>query len=545
MSIHRLPPPMSRTGSDRKLGGGRTRMNKQLSSPQLKAQNINDAHPPMSPKQRAKRPVQAVRKANPWSGPVSPLQRPKKRIPGRLDELQVTALGNVHGGNNARSPVQRPKQPVVDGSGRSVVGPPPVRRGMPPLEQHKASSCPSLGPENGTTPASPLMKKQSSTRRTKDSYPVLTSRPMNLQTPWSQSSPHHRHASCLAPSGDRLAELCRQGYPLGLAQELKLSQRAYPVRFWVIDNSESMGEADGHNARGLMSCSRFSELQGAVKYHARLAGILRATTIFRMVNDPSTSDLCIPQEFSVADLTTRTTIEDDVRNASAILRQCEPMGDTPLTQQMQIVLNRIRQIAPDLQKEGHKAVVVVATDGMPTDKNGKTTWAARRAFVQTLRAMKKLPVWIVLRLCTDDSQIVKFYNGLDSIYNLPLEVIDDFIGEAKEIQKANPWLTYSQPLHRCREMGYHHRVFDLLDERLLSMDELYEFVNLLFGREAMHQAPHPKDDWSGFTRVLHEVVRAEGMALNPITRSEMHWIDMEELEKCYTKRSGFRLFRRN
>lgn len=537
MGNHRMATPMSRTGSDRKLGDGRTRMKKQLSSPQLTAHNVNNAQPPMSPKQRAKRPVPAVRKANPWSGPLSPPQRPKKRIPGRLDEHHVTTLGNVHRGNNVRSPVQRPKQPLVDGSGRRVVGLPPVRRGMPPLVQHQASSCPSLEPENGTAPASPLMKRQSSTKRTKDSHPALTS--------WSQTSPRHRHASCLAPSGDRLAELCRQGYPLGLAQELKLSQRAYPVRFWVIDNSESMGEADGHNARGLVSCSRFSELQGAVKYHARLAGILRATTIFRLVNDPSTSNVSIPQEYSVADLTTRTTIEDDVRNASAILRQCAPMGDTPLTQQMQIVLNRIRQIAPDLQKEGHKAVVVVATDGMPTDKNGKTTWAARRAFVQTLRAMKKLPVWIVLRLCTDDSQIVKFYNGLDSIYNLPLEVIDDFIGEAKEIHNANPWLTYSQPLHRCREMGYHHRVFDLLDERLLSMDELDEFVNLLFGREAMHHAPHPKDDWSGFTRVLREVVRAEGMPLNPITRSEMHWIDMEQLEKCYAKKSGFRLFRRN
>ena len=100
-------------------------------------------------------------------------------------------------------------------------------------------------------------------------------------------------------------------------------------------------------------------------------------------------------------------------------------------------------------------------------------------------------------------------------------------------------MNYTQPLHRCREMGYHHRVFDLLDERLLSMDELYEFLTLLFGKEAMRQAPKPKEDWAGFISVLHEVLRLEAK------RSQIHWIDMDQLEKCYVKKGGFRLFKRN
>ena len=32
----------------------------------------------------------------------------------------------------------------------------------------------------------------------------------------------------------------------------------------------------------------------------------------------------------------------------------------------------------------------------------------------------------------------------------------------------NPWLNYSPPLHRAREIGAHHRIFDVLDERLLT-----------------------------------------------------------------------------
>ena len=56
----------------------------------------------------------------------------------------------------------------------------------------------------------------------------------------------------------------------------------------------------------------------------------------------------------------------------------------------------------------------------------------------------------------------------------------------------NPWLNYSPPLHRAREIGAHHRIFDVLDERLLTYDEIFEFMSLMFG---WNGGPDPRTDW--------------------------------------------------
>ena len=103
----------------------------------------------------------------------------------------------------------------------------------------------------------------------------------------------------------------------------------------------------------------------------------------------------------------------------------------------------------------------------------------------------------------------------------------------------NKWLNYALPLHRVREMGYQHRIMDLLDERLLNKDELREFLTLLFGESALRDAPDIHADWKGFYRVLENVVAAEGREWNPHTRKRGPWIDMKQLKKLYAPRRGF------
>ena len=93
-------------------------------------------------------------------------------------------------------------------------------------------------------------------------------------------------------------------------------------------------------------------------------------------------------------------------------------------------------------------------------------------------------------------------------------------------------------------MGYHHRVFDLLDERLLNKDELREFLELLFGGTQLGTAPDIHTDWKGFVSVLKEVVKSEPMQWNPTTKKIGPWIDLKQLEKSYGK-GGFRIFRKN
>jgi hypothetical protein len=99
--------------------------------------------------------------------------------------------------------------------------------------------------------------------------------------------------------------------------------------------------------------------------------------------------------------------------------------------------------------------VILATDGLPSDDQGYGGDEITQEFVSALRALEGLPVWIVIRLCTDDKNITKFYNRLDGLLELNLDVLDDFVGESREVQLKNPWLNYALPMHRCRELGYH------------------------------------------------------------------------------------------
>ena len=106
-----------------------------------------------------------------------------------------------------------------------------------------------------------------------------------------------------------------------------------------------------------------------------------------------------------------------------------------------------------LRQNGQKAVIVIATDGLPTETNVNGHEKNKELFVKAMRSLEGLPIWIVIRLCTDDEHVVNFYNDLDEQLELSLEVLDDFESEALEVYEHNKWLNYTLPIHRLREAG--------------------------------------------------------------------------------------------
>ena len=235
------------------------------------------------------------------------------------------------------------------------------------------------------------------------------------------------------------------------------------------------------------------------------------------------------QEFSVA-MKHSQSPEEELLNVHETMSRIVPGGVTPLTRHIWEIQQIISDKAPSLRREGKKIVVVIATDGLPTDSEGYGGEAITDEFLRAVKSLEDLPIWLVFRLCTDEQQVTKFYNGLDSELELSLEVIDDFLGEAQEVYRYNKWLNYCLPMHRVRELGYHDRLFDLIDERPLTKGEIRDFCCLIFGVENL---PDPASDWIGFLKCLQKILKTQKTHWNPIKKKKKAWISLTALNQTY------------
>lgn len=334
-------------------------------------------------------------------------------------------------------------------------------------------------------------------------------------------------------------QLKRQGFTSGLADALSKVKETFPLRIWVLDNSGSMQKADGKrlvetsrkDQVKYITSTRWEELRECSIYHVQLAALLEAPTTFRLLNDPGASSG--EQQFGVAESDT-SSILMEVNQAHHILRQTSPGGVTPLTRHVLDIQQAVCAMAPDLRARGQRVAIILATDGLPTDSEGNGGLHEQSVFVQALRSLEQLPIWLVVRLCTNEESVVQFYNSLDEQLELSMEVLDDFVGEAEEVYHKNPWLNYALPLHRMREFGFPDRILDMLDERALTEGELRDFCHLLFGSDKVDGAlPDPAVNWSGFLKELDRLVKQEEYQWNPITKKLAPWINVKKLHSKY------------
>jgi len=144
-----------------------------------------------------------------------------------------------------------------------------------------------------------------------------------------------------------------------------------------------------------------------------------------------------------------------------------------------------------------------------------------------------VPIRLVIRLCTDDETVVDFYKSLDCQLELSMKVISDFFEEAQDVYAVNPWANYSLPLQRMRELGFQHRIFDLLDERRLGLSELTEYCIFLFGIGEFDGVPDPAIDFQGFLSAVKRIVKGENYQWHPVKMKLKPLVSLRKLSKLY------------
>ena len=333
-----------------------------------------------------------------------------------------------------------------------------------------------------------------------------------------------------------------------------------------------------HDIR-LIPCTRWEELQETISYHAQLAALLHAPTKFVLLNPPTTKTsmsgsassnttwnaqsprTTVPpphplpdSEYSIAERGVEWLDEDVQQCLHAFAHRITPQGVTPLKIQ-------IRRILQSIQCIQEKIILVIATDGRPTDSFGYSSVQVDQEFEWALREIQS-KAWIVIRLCTNDESILRYYQTLDDQLEFSLEVLDDYFGEAKEVHQHNPWLTYSLSLHRCREMGmsYHglYRWLDWLDERPLRKEEILDALQVLGlcprDRDGLALNPH-EVDWKEFCQGVNvqqsSLVQASSTGCStlegpsamvyrpwdPIRKRPKPWVDIPKLQRHGRNRS--------
>ena len=132
-----------------------------------------------------------------------------------------------------------------------------------------------------------------------------------------------------------------------------------------------------------------------------------------------------------------------------------PSGYTPLVPSVQQVFQNKRD-----QILERKLLLIIATDGQPTDMQGNVQIAN---FIQTLKNKHK-NVYVSILACTDDDASVAYLNDVDR--DVPnVDVSDDYSSEKKEVLRAqgsNFHFTYGDYVVKAL-LGSVDPYFDQLD----------------------------------------------------------------------------------
>lgn len=188
-----------------------------------------------------------------------------------------------------------------------------------------------------------------------------------------------------------------ENYPAGLVHALQESLESNPYRFWICDNSGSMGNHDGVvlHPSGFVSATRQKELEQTINNVATLSDALGARTDFHFLHARAGMQ-CVTLREKTDKSSWRLFGGIGCENSGNlnqvrgwVAKLTEPGYITPLTSRIYHLNRLLGPVAAELRQQGQHATVVIATDGTPDNP---------ATFLEEMRQLQQLPVWVILRL---------------------------------------------------------------------------------------------------------------------------------------------------
>eukprot|EP00241_Pyramimonas_parkeae_P005570 CAMPEP_0114243508 /NCGR_PEP_ID=MMETSP0058-20121206/10828_1 /TAXON_ID=36894 /ORGANISM="Pyramimonas parkeae, CCMP726" /LENGTH=344 /DNA_ID=CAMNT_0001356355 /DNA_START=18 /DNA_END=1052 /DNA_ORIENTATION=+ len=341
----------------------------------------------------------------------------------------------------------------------------------------------------------------------------------------------------MASTSDRVKVLENFGLPSGMAEVLEKEDRKVGMRIFILDNSGSTSSSDGLHVPKLkpgdvsvqaQSCSRWEEIKRMAIDQAELNAQTQTPCKFFLLNPKQGSNwnnLTAGQDFCEIN-PHRGNLQDQVQAVRQMVDNSGPDGGTPLAKCIEAVGKLIKDDMESILEKDKRGYLVLVTDGLPDTGKDQMVTEIRKLCVA-------YELFVVVRLCTAEQNVVDYYNKVDEEVEFSLDVLCNLEAEAREIKAVNPWLSYFPELHAIREGGTNLRLLDLLDERPFTGDETAKFIQMI-----MHcKGDNPMPGWrevDKYMQALNELDRRRPKVYNPCDRTMKSMVDMEEVRKALT-----------
>mmetsp|Transcript_24331 Transcript_24331/g.46178 ORF Transcript_24331/g.46178 Transcript_24331/m.46178 type:complete len:325 (+) Transcript_24331:465-1439(+) len=307
------------------------------------------------------------------------------------------------------------------------------------------------------------------------------------------------------------------------------------MRIFILDNSGSTSSSDGLHVPKLkpgdvsvqaQSCSRWEEIKRMAIDQAELNAQTQTPCKFFLLNPKQGSNwnnLTAGQDFCEIN-PHRGNLQDQVQAVRQMVDNSGPDGGTPLAKCIEAVGKLIKDDMESILEKDKRGYLVLVTDGLPDTGKDQMVTEIRKLCVA-------YELFVVVRLCTAEQNVVDYYNKVDEEVEFSLDVLCNLEAEAREIKAVNPWLSYFPELHAIREGGTNLSLLDRLDERPFTGGEVGTFLSMLM--LCKDDPPLPAwEDFQAFMDICTAFSTGKPNVYDPFDKQMKSMMDANEVRKA-------------